>query len=171
MELEQTPLEEREEITAYPDDEKEISLDDLLGDQSQQTEGEPAQNFPAGTVSAGDLISGKTATELLDIAAPAVISRVAKMFGKKIQKHELKATAEEKKIISPVMQNWLNSIRVDTKDPLKALLLVCGFVYGSKIIDLNNTPGNKQLEKQPENNGRKETRGRKPGTKKGVDFK
>ena len=173
------------EVSSNPlNDQPSITLDELLSgtetgtsdipEPEQATTGSNSGPFNSGqSISAGDLISGKTATELLDIAAPSLIAKAARLFGKRIDKFALKASPEEKKIIAPVMQNWLNSITVNTKDPLQALLLVCGFVYGTKLIDLDNSaPVKRQYVKETESGQvRTETRGRKPGTKAGVDFK
>jgi hypothetical protein len=175
MEMDDLLKGNRKEIT--PDG--EIDLNDLLKDTDQPGNDHPGSDQPkteqsardTDSISAADLINGKTATELLDVAAPVVLSRAAKAIGRKINKADLRATPEEKKIISPVMQRWLESIRINTRNPLNALLLVCAFIYGTKIIDVNNTGARSEAREQAENNDKKETRGRKAGSKKGVDFK
>jgi len=91
-------------------------------------------------IKAGNLITGQMAVTLLDLILPvACVLLIEKINGRKINKKWLQATADEKKILEPALQNYLNSINFNVESPLNALLITVAMIYGTKTIEVMNT--------------------------------
>lgn len=152
--LEQIPTELMTEITepAQEGDFSAISDHTKLSDTftpeqnntGLNTPNQPLNNNPEvrpQQMNAGNLITGDMAVGFLDMALPVVlVLLIEKAKGVKINKKYFQATADEKKTISPVLQNWLNSVNFNIDNPLNALLLTLAFIYGTKTIEVLNMP-------------------------------
>lgn len=88
----------------------------------------------------GDTIGGKRAVDLFDAIFPSLIVLGA-LYGlnMKINKKGLQLDADEKKLLAPFFQDYLNSLNINMNNPLNNLLLAAGLIYGAKIIDLAPT--------------------------------
>jgi len=82
-------------------------------------------------MNAGNLITGDMAVMFLDMLLPALIVALMAKAGKQVSKSALQATAKEKEIIAPVLQNYLNSINFAVDNPLNALLITLAMIYGT----------------------------------------
>lgn len=89
-------------------------------------------------LTAGSLVPASLAVDLVDMVLPVLIVLLMdKAFNKKVHKSYFQATAEEKEVITPVLQNYLDSIKVKIDDPFNALIIVLVAVYGTKIIEVS----------------------------------
>jgi hypothetical protein len=95
---------------------------------------QPYQPSQSGT-KAGQLVSGKFATDLLDSLCPAIIVYCAAAMGYNARKSELQLSASEKQTIAPAMQSYLDTLKIDFNNPLYNLLFVVGMIYGAKVIE------------------------------------
>lgn len=114
---------------------------------------QPANSTTARPVQIGGLVSGKFATDLMDTLLPSLIVALVSAIGYKFDKKGLQLSQKEKDIIAPAMQDYLNSINVNTNNPFNNLLLVIGVVYGSKVIEVlptleRNAPKQKPVTKE-----------------------
>lgn len=111
-----------------------------MGDTSKGT---PGANTGFGTApsnikSIGQIVpnSGKFAVILIhEMAIPALTIWVSKNVGYKCDKAGLKLTKEDKEVLIPAWEGWLNSLNINIEKPIYQLLLALGFVYGSKWMD------------------------------------
>lgn len=87
-------------------------------------------------VKLGGAIGGKTATDIVNILLPSLAVWGMSAAGYHFDKKMIELTAEEKKIIAPAMQDYLNSINVNFDNPLSNLLFVVGSIYTAKIIEV-----------------------------------
>jgi len=78
------------------------------------------------------------AVMFLDMLLPALIVALMAKAGKQVSKSALQATAKEKEIIAPVLQNYLNSINFAVDNPLNALLITLAMIYGTKTVEALN---------------------------------
>jgi len=78
----------------------------------------------------------------LDMVLPVVcVILIEKINKRKVNKKFLQATPDEKKIIEPVLHNYLMSINFNVDSPLNALLITVAMIYGTKTIEvINNVP-------------------------------
>lgn len=89
-------------------------------------------------MNAGNLITGDMAVMFLDMLLPALIVALMAKAGKQVSKSALQATAKEKEIIAPVLQNYLNSINFAVDNPLNALIITLAMIYGTKTVEALN---------------------------------
>ena len=62
----------------------------------------------------GTLFNSKIAVDLMDVIIPAIlVIAVTKYTKQKVNKSRFQLTASEKNTISPVLQNYLNSIHIE----------------------------------------------------------
>lgn len=112
-------------------------------------------NAPKGTP-LGSVVGGKMAVDLVDILLPSLTVWAIAAIGYNMQKKHLQLTAKEKEVLTPAVQNWLNSINVDFNNPFYNLLFVVAAIYGTKVIDA--LPEIKKVVKPSKNQtGSKET--------------
>lgn len=96
---------------------------------------QPTQNTSQGA-KLGNVVGGKTATEIVDILFPSLCIWVVSSIGYNVPKGRLQMTAKEKEILTPAMQAYLDSINVNFNNPLYNLLFVFGSIYVSKTVDI-----------------------------------
>jgi len=89
-------------------------------------------------MNAGNLITGDMAVMFLDMLLPALIVAMLAKAGKQVSKAALQASAKEKEIIAPVLQNYLNSINFAVDNPLNALMITLAMIYGTKTVEALN---------------------------------
>lgn len=159
--LEQIPTSLMTEITDKPESSPLSELTDhtKVDSFAPLQENNPVNNaanpFPPNPVqpqqmNAGNLITGDMAVGFLDMAVPVLIVLLIEKFnGQKVNKKYLQATADEKKTIAPVLQNYLNSVNFNVDSPLNALLLTVAFIYGTKTIEILNSPQSPAPVKMP----------------------
>lgn len=135
-------------------------------------------NQPGQQLKAGNLITGEMAVNFADMIIPTILVMIIKKgMDKTVSKRSFALTSTEKETIKPVLQNYLNSINFTVENPLNALLLTLGMIYGMKVIEVVNevptgkfTPGTPGAENvgQPTAAGtiKKDGRGRPKGTTK-----
>lgn len=87
------------------------------------------------SVNLGGLLEGKLTIELFDALVPALLVTVLYYFKIKLKKSDLQLTASEKSIVTPVLQQCLNSINMNFTSPWQALGAVLVFIYGSKVAE------------------------------------
>lgn len=91
----------------------------------------------AQQMNVGNLITGEMAVNFLNVIAPVVLVLVFnKMTDKKVIKKQFELSNDEKKIMQPALQNYLNSLNFTVDTPLNALVITVGIIYGSKVIEI-----------------------------------
>lgn len=96
-------------------------------------------NQPGQQLKAGNLITGEMAVNFVDMIIPSVLVMIIKRgMDKVVSKRSFTLTTTEKDTIKPVLQNYLNSINFTVENPLNALLLTLGMIYGMKVIEVVN---------------------------------
>ena len=115
----------------------------------------PDVNTSTVPLSAGNVVSGRFAVDLMDNLLPVLIVLGVKLYGFEMDKKALQLSEKEKGIISPAMQQYLDSININFNNPLYNLLFVMGAVYVPKMIEIfpdlkKRQPKEKPKEKQPE---------------------
>lgn len=144
------------------------------GTQTQGGQFNPNNPQPQ-TMNAGSLINSEMAVAFIDIIVPVVFVLLFKrIHNKTISKKAVTLSSSEKETIKPVLQNYLNSINFSVDNPLNALILTLGFVYGMKYVEISNQVpnGNFNTATPPANIGettaqgtiKKDGRGRPKGT-------
>lgn len=144
------------------------------GPQAQGGQFNPNNPQPQ-TMNAGSLINSEMAVAFIDIIVPVVFVLLFKrIHNKTISKKAVTLSSSEKETIKPVLQNYLNSINFSVDNPLNALVLTLGFVYGMKYVEISNQVpnGNFNTATPPANIGeqtaqgtiKKDGRGRPKGT-------
>lgn len=89
------------------------------------------------TLNIGSLLNAEMSIDLLNVILPVLLVYIIKFAtGKDASKKQFEATAQEKQIIAPALQNYLNSINFTVESPLNALLITLAVVYGSKTIEV-----------------------------------
>lgn len=128
-----------------------VSANDLLntGNIANVSAGSAASATPATSVptpvnttnvntgkviSIGGLVAGDTATDLMDTLLPSLIVSLLSFMGYHLDKKGLGLTAKEKEVIAPFMQQALNAMQFDLKNPFYNLLFVLAAIYGTKVI-------------------------------------
>lgn len=160
---EQVPTELMTEITEKKSDvinaadHTEIKVEDQFNNAGPQSFAERPQSQPqpqpgpisynnnqsAGQkINAANLITGQMAVSFLDMLLPVVcVLVIEKINGRKVNKRYLQASADEKKVLEPVLHNYLASIDFNVDTPLNALLITVAFIYGTKTVEaLNDMP-------------------------------
>lgn len=185
---EQVPTELMTEITKNKSDvlgavdHTEVKAEDVFNNLSNQSTGfknDPSSIGPemnshyndlqqkpqAQKINAANLITGQMAVSFLDMLLPVIcVLIIEKINGRKINKKYLQASPDERKVLEPVLHNYLASIDFNVDTPLNALLITVAFIYGTKTIEvLNDLPQSHaagvRAEPFPKEKG-KETRGR-----------
>lgn len=144
------------------------------GQQTQGGQFNPNNPQPQ-TMNAGSLINSEMAVAFIDIIVPVVFVLLFKrIHNKTISKKAVTLSSSEKETIKPVLQNYLNSINFSVDNPLNALILTMGFIYGMKYVEISNQlpNGNFNTATPPANIGettaqgtiKKDGRGRPKGT-------
>lgn len=96
-----------------------------------------ATPYAGQTLNVGTLFNSKIAVDLMDVIIPALlVVAVTKYTSQKVNKSKFQLTAGEKNTLSPVLQNYLNSINFSVESPLNALILTVTIIYGSKTIEV-----------------------------------
>lgn len=121
-----------------------------------QDKAENAFKGETGGTTAGALIGGDLAVDLMDLALPAIFVFVTVKIGYKLDRKELQLTAKEKATIAPAMQAVLDRMSIDMNNPYANLALIMSIVYGSKLMaiapDLEKiTPKKSETDKLIEN--------------------
>lgn len=88
-----------------------------------------------GNIKLGKVISGKAATNIINIFIPSFIVFAFKRSGYNVDKKQFRLNAEEKEIFAPVIQDCLDYMTVKFDNPFYALAFVAVFIYGSKVVD------------------------------------
>lgn len=96
-----------------------------------------AQSFGSGPqgVKAGQLVSGKLATDVMDSVFPALCVYAVSAMGYNVRKSDLQLSADEKRTIAPVFQQYLDTLNINLNNPLYNLLFVLGAIYAAKIVE------------------------------------
>lgn len=97
---------------------------------------QPQFSTPNTNLNIGEIINPKQATELLDIVAVMALSITFKMAKIPVQKSEIKATAQEKSVIEPIIKKVLDTMNVQFDNPFNALMVTLATVYGSKAVEI-----------------------------------
>ena len=123
------------------------------------------QNFQSQSINAGSLISEDLAVKLFNKVLPVLlVYAFEKLYSRKMHKGVFEATPEEEKTLKPVLHAYLNSINFNVDNPANALIIVCGVIYGTKVIEVaNGLPQKKEAAERAEfkaNDNNMETRGR-----------
>lgn len=87
------------------------------------------------SVTLGSMIEGKLAVELADALLPSLLVSGLYFAGIKLRKTEIQLTAKEKEVITPVLQECLNSVNINFNNPWKALFVTLTVIYGAKIVE------------------------------------
>lgn len=105
---------------------------------ASETPGSPNTTLKQTTapLKAGNFISGEFATGLMDAIMPPLFVSAAGAIGYQVEKKGLQLSAGEKALISPAMQQYLDSINFNFNNPLYNLLFVTAAVYGTKFIEI-----------------------------------
>lgn len=126
-------------------------------------------------LNAGSLINADMAISIINIVVPvALVLLFKKTLNRTVSKNSFALTAAEKDTLKQPLQNYLNSINFHVQNPLNALLLVAGMIYGMKAVEvINEVPQGKFAPDNPPANKtdgtpKKDNRGRKAGTTKQV---
>lgn len=93
-------------------------------------------NTGSKPLQAGSFISGDFTTNLMDSLIPALIVLAASYTGYGIDKKSFQLTEKEKQLISPAMQQYLDSLSINFNNPFYNLLFVISTVYGAKILEV-----------------------------------
>lgn len=93
------------------------------------------QGGPFSSMTAGQVVTGKTAVNVADFIIPALFAFLAKTAGYELDKKALKLTKEDRELLEPATQDYLNSIDLRLS-PLQALLVAVSVVYGSKVVEI-----------------------------------
>lgn len=114
-----------------------LSRSDAPNPANSANPANPANNMqpPPNSVSLGAMFEGKYAIELIDTMIPALFVAAFYALDVKLRKSELQLTQKEKDTLTPLMQNYLNSVMLNFNSPLQALLVGFGIIYGSKITE------------------------------------
>lgn len=132
--------------------------------------------FNQGTqLNAGSLINADIAISIVNIVVPvALVLLFKKTLNRTVSKNSFALTAAEKDTLKQPLQNYLNSINFQVQNPLNALLLVAGMIYGMKAVEVINEvpagkfPASNPPETKVDGSIKKDNRGRKAGTTKQV---
>jgi hypothetical protein len=93
------------------------------------------------------------AVGFIDIIVPVVfVLAFKKLHNKTISKKQIQLTSSEKETIKPVLQNYLDSVNVSIENPLNALIITVGFIYGMKYVEIQNELPNGKFANTNENN-------------------
>lgn len=115
--------------------------------KQQQGQRQPITAMPGNptSITAGQLIPASLAAEMADMIIPVLLVLTLKITTKKeIHKSHFQATPQERAMIEPVLQNYLNSLQVNIDKPINALLTVLACVYGTKVIEITAGINDKQ---------------------------
>ncbi len=94
----------------------------------------PSEPYGGHRMNVGGLMNAKLVAELMDAIIPALAVWLLYRFGKvRLKKTELQLTAKEKDIITPVLQECLNTVNVNMSNPWQSLALALIVIYGSKV--------------------------------------
>ena len=108
------------------------------GQQATQPQ-QPIGGQPSQSLNVGNLVNAKMAMQLANILIPTLLSLAIKQFAKKqVNKKSLEANREEREIIEPVLQSYLQSISFNVEKPINALILTIAMVYGTKVVEVIN---------------------------------
>ena len=88
-----------------------------FGGFEQQHPQNPQFSTPNTNLNIGEIINPKQATELLDIVAVMALSITFKMAKIPVQKSEIKATAQEKSVIEPIIKKVLDTMNMQFDNP------------------------------------------------------
>lgn len=105
------------------------------------------ENSTFSKMTAGQAVSGKTAVAFADFVIPALFAMLAKFSGYELDKKLLKLNKDDRDLLEPAAQDYLNSIDLRLT-PFQALLVAISTVYGSKVVEI--LPTLKPLKKAPE---------------------
>lgn len=117
---------------------KEIDLDDEPEAKEPEEQDKNNTSEPKKT-SLGDIVKAPYALKLINIAIPPLAVKGYKAAGYKINKSDYELNKSEINVLSEPLQNYLNYIKIDLKNPLYAFLLALSIVYGSKAVEVSET--------------------------------
>jgi hypothetical protein len=111
-------------------------------------EGNPGTATPGSSTSLGGMVQGRWAVELVDSLIPSLLVLGLASLGTKLRKTELQLSEKEKDVLTPIMQQCLDSIMLNFSSPWHALAITVGVMYGSKaaekglgqVIEKRNNP-------------------------------
>lgn len=152
-----------------------VEAPEKIFETSNPLPGGPQQPTGQNNVNMGAVLSGEVAVGLFDNIAPVLFSIALRKFTDiNVNKSAFKLTAAEKSQLTPLVDRVLAEVNINFENPFIALGVSIAFIYGSKTIEVMNSPEAEQSKKkpQPRQEGsnpapvstRKpgETRGRKP---------
>ena len=144
--LEQTPTEAMKDVTPPqqpPKQEQKANFADITANTStaqQQLLNAPPFQQQSQTINAGSLLNASVMVELVNTIMPALLVMAIKRFAKKnVVKKQFSATVDEKKMLEPIIENYLKSVNFNIQNPFNALMLGLVIVYGMKTIEVLNT--------------------------------
>lgn len=91
---------------------------------------------PGSVVTAGQLVSGKIAVDMMDAMLPAILVVAFAKMGLSIKKTGLQLTQAEKNTLAPYAEACLNTINMNFSNPWQALAISVIFIYGGKALEL-----------------------------------
>ena len=96
----------------------------------------PTPGIAGSSVTAGQLVSGKIAVDMMDAIFPAILVVIFARIGVAIKKTSLQLTQGEKNTLEPIMSSCLNTINMDFSSPWQALAVTMLFIYGGKALEV-----------------------------------
>lgn len=95
------------------------------------------QGQPAGqAIPVNNIVSAEIAFSLVDKVLPLALVYILSMLSVKANAKEMQATAADKKIIVPVLDNAMRELKLNFDNPFVALGAVLLGVYGSKAMEI-----------------------------------
>jgi len=136
-------------------DEVDISTLDISDEaeaedtDSKVTTQETSSNEPTGDghVPLGKFVKSKFVLLVLDLVLPVAIAKISTVVGYRINKQWLKLTKEDREILDEPLQDFLNYIKFNPKNPTWLLLLAVSMVYGTKLIEISEKA--EKIKKKP----------------------
>jgi hypothetical protein len=127
-------------INSHIDGAPEMSGERITGGESASAP-DGGQIFQAsqniGNTNIANLITGKLAVQIADVVFPALIVIAVEQFSNaNVKKSELKLSANEREMLEPLFDAYMKSINIQVDNPLSALLIGLGIVYGTKAIEI-----------------------------------
>lgn len=87
-------------------------------------------------INAGKLIGSKFVIDSIDFLFPALAVWLASQIGYTLNGKSISLTKDEKEYLNEPFQDYLNTIKFNTNNPLQNLMIALGIVYGKKVFEI-----------------------------------
>lgn len=119
---------------------QEVNLNDIEIDepevQVKEKQAVKTGDKPSSEISLGSVLPSESVVRLIDVPMSILIVLAYRIGGFDVSKNDTKLNATERTALTQPMQNLLDYIKIDLKNPVNAFIFAMVLIYGAKSAEV-----------------------------------